>query len=452
MIDLSFLRGKTIAVLGLGKSGASAVQALQAGGAKVLAWDDEEPTRQSVNFPLTDLTTADFSDISLLVISPGIPHTFPQPHPVAIKAKEASVPLVCDVDLLLRAEKDADVIAITGTNGKSTTTALIGHILKHFRPTEVGGNIGLPALTRTPLGSTGTYVLELSSYQLELTPTLKAKGAVLLNLSPDHIERHGDMAGYIAAKENLFNIPGQVAVIGIDTEPAALLADRIDTKKSWQVVRVSTQHRLAKGVYVEAGKLYDNGDLVADLMALPNLKGVHNHENAACAYAIIKYVYGYDAEDIIAHMMTFPGLPHRQFPVRQINGVSYINDSKATNADASARALASFDDMYWIIGGLSKEGGLAGLEIYKDRIRHSFLIGKASDEFAVWLDRQGMPYTRSVTLDRAVAEAHALAQKAGKGTVLLSPACASWDQFKSFEHRGDVFAELVNALPEAIAA
>lgn len=452
MIDLSFLRGKTIAVLGLGKSGVSAVQALQAGGAVVWAWDDEEHKRQEAGFPLTDLNAADFSAISLLVISPGIPHTFPQPHPVALRAKEARVPLICDVDLLLRAERDVDVIAITGTNGKSTTTALIGHILKNFRPTEVGGNIGLPALTLNPLGSAGTYVLELSSYQLELTPTLKAKGAILLNLSPDHIERHGDMAGYIAAKENLFNRPGDVAVIGIDTEPASLLADRLDVKKTWKVVPVSTRQSLAHGVYVEAGKLYDNGEMIADLMALPNLKGVHNHENAACAYAVIKYVYGYASQDIISYMMTFPGLPHRQYPVRQMGHVSYINDSKATNADAAARALSSFNDIYWIIGGLSKEGGLSGLELYKDRIRQSFLIGKASDEFALWLERENMPYTRCETLERAVMEAHVQAQKAGKGTVLLSPACASWDQFRSFEHRGDVFTNLVNALPEAIAA
>jgi len=452
MIDLSFLRGKTIAVLGLGKSGASAVRALQSGGATVLAWDDHDETRKSATFPLTDLMTVDFSAVNLLVISPGIPHTFPQPHPVAIKAKQAHVPLVCDVDLLLRAESDADVIAITGTNGKSTTTALIGHILKNFRPTEIGGNIGLPALTLNALGETGTYVLELSSYQLELTPTLKAKGAVLLNLSPDHIERHGDIAGYVAAKENLFNLSGQVAVIGIDTEPAAMMADRIEAKKLWTIVRVSTQRRLATGVYVESGQLYDNGVLIADLRALPNLKGVHNHENAACAYAVIKYVYGYEAKEIMAHMMSFPGLPHRQFPVRRMKDVIYINDSKATNADAASRALASYDDIYWIIGGLPKDGGLAGLEIYKDRIRHSFLIGKASGEFSKWLDHQGMPYTSCDTLERAVSEAHIKAHQAKRGTVLLSPACASWDQFKSFEHRGDVFTALVSALQEAVPA
>lgn len=452
MIDLSLLRGKTIAVLGLGKSGLSAVQSLQAGGAHVLAWDDEDQKRKEANYPLTDLNEADFSQISLLVISPGIPHTFPEPHPVAAKAKAAHVPLVCDVDLLLCAQPEADVIAITGTNGKSTTTALIGHILKNFRPTEVGGNIGRPALTLEALGSAGTYVLELSSYQLELTPHLKAKGAILLNLSPDHIERHGDMTGYIAAKENLFKNGHGIAVIGIDTEPAAALAERVGQNKSWQIVRVSTQRQLASGVYVEKGILFDNGVRISDLNAVPNLKGVHNHENAACAYAVIKYLYGYAVQDIIQHMMSFPGLPHRQYPVRRIKGVTYINDSKATNADAVARALACYDDIYWIIGGLSKEGGLSGLEIYKDRIKHSFLIGKATDEFAIWLDQQGMSYTKCSTLDRAVSDAHALAQKAGKGTVLLSPACASWDQFKSFEHRGDVFADLVNALPEAVAA
>ena len=440
MIDLSLYKGRTLAVLGLGKSGSSAARALSEAGATVLAWDDKPETREASGLTLTDLTQHDLKGVDALVISPGIPHSFPEPHPVAAKAKAAHIPLICDVELLCQSCPDADFIAITGTNGKSTTTALIAHILKQFRPAEEGGNIGRPVMTLPAFGQEGTYVLEMSSYQLELTPSLSPAGVVFLNITPDHIERHGDLDGYIAAKKNIFANPtiGSVAVVGIDTEPSRQIADEIEGE--WSTIRVSTKNKA--DIYVEAGILHDD-ETTIDLNVMPTLKGQHNHENAACAYAVINRVYGIEAADIEAAMKTFPGLPHRQFPVRTLNGVTYINDSKATNADATARALACYDDIYWIIGGLPKEGGLSGLEIYKDRIRHTFLIGKAAPEFALWLDQQNMPYTHSETLDKAVAKAHAMSKS---GTVLLSPACASWDQFKSFEHRGDVFAELVSKL------
>lgn len=440
MIDLSLYKGRTLAVLGLGKSGLSAARALSEAGATVLAWDDSADTRTASGLHLTDLTQHDFTGVDALVISPGIPHTYPEPHPVAAKAKAAGVELICDVELLCQSCPDAEFIAITGTNGKSTTTALIAHILREFRPAEAGGNIGRPVMTLPAFGQEGTYVLEMSSYQLELTPSLSPAGAVFLNITPDHIERHGDLAGYIEAKKNIFANPsiGSVAVIGIDTEASRQVADELG--EGWNVVRVSTQ--TTADVYMTGGILHDD-DTIIDLNEMPTLKGQHNHENAACAYAVINRVYGIPAEEIAAAMKTFPGLPHRQFPVRTMGNVTYINDSKATNADAAARALACYDDIYWIIGGLPKEGGLSGLEIYKDRIRHTFLIGKAAPDFAKWLDEQNMPYTQCGTLDKAVAAAHAMAKS---GTVLLSPACASWDQFKSFEHRGDVFAELVRAL------
>lgn len=440
MIDLSLYKGRTLAVLGLGKSGLSAARALSEAGATVLAWDDSADTRTASGLRLTDLTRHDFAGVDALVISPGIPHTYPEPHPVAAKAKAAGVRLICDVELLCQSCPDAEFIAITGTNGKSTTTALIAHILREFRPAEAGGNIGRPVMTLPAFGQEGTYVLEMSSYQLELTPSLSPAGAVFLNITPDHIERHGDLAGYIEAKKNIFANPslGSVAVIGIDTDASRQVADELG--EGWNVVRISTQKKA--DVYVTGGILHDD-DTSIDLNEMPTLKGQHNHENAACAYAVINRVYGIPAEEIAAAMKTFPGLPHRQFPVRTIDSVTYINDSKATNADAAARALACYDDIYWIIGGLPKEGGLSGLEIYKDRIRHTFLIGKAAPDFAKWLDKQNMPYTQCGTLDKAVAAAHAMAKS---GTVLLSPACASWDQFKSFEHRGDAFAELVRAL------
>lgn len=462
MIDLAAFTGDRIAVLGLGKTGLSSARALQESGATVLTWDDDAEKRAQAlasGITVQDLTLTDFD---FLLISPGIPHSFPEAHPVAARAKALNKPIFCDIELLCAACPDVDMLAITGTNGKSTTTALIGHILKQFRPTAIGGNIGTPVMTLPELDLRGTYVLEMSSYQLELTPSLAPAGAILLNITPDHIERHGSLDGYIAAKEQIFAQASSrhhqaIAVIGIDTEPSKQIADRISAKPEWRVIRVSTQINLNTGIYVANGKLYDAVDgtaqLIADLGDLPNLKGQHNHENAACAYALIRNVYGYEAAQIIEAMHSFPGLPHRQYPVRTLGRVVYINDSKATNADAAARALACYDHIYWIIGGLPKDGGLNGLEQFLPRIRHTFLIGKAAPEFAQWLDAHGAAYTQCGTLDRAVGAAHEMAQASQHAaTVLLSPACASWDQFKSFEHRGDVFAELVNALPKAEAA
>lgn len=459
MIDLSFLSGKNIGVVGLGKTGRSVIDALKAAYANIFAWDDQEETRADVE--VTDFATLDFTTLDMIVWSPGIPHLGDAAHEIAKRAREMNVPLICDIELFCQSVKGGDIIAITGTNGKSTTTALLGHILEGFRPTAIGGNIGAPVLTLDALPDDGTYVLELSSYQLELAPSLTPRGAILLNITPDHLSRHGGLDGYIAAKENIFANASEtvkpVAVIAIDTDPSKEIADRFERDGKWQVVRVSTQAKLATGFYVEAGKIYQtaNGEIIdtLDLSLAPALKGVHNHENAACAYAIARMIYGYDPQKILERMNSFGGLPHRQFLVRSINGISYINDSKATNAEAAARALACMKNVYWILGGQAKEGGLSGLEDYMDRIKHAFLIGEASSEFAKFLTAAGVPYSHSGTIETAVQEAHKMAQHnrgepGGAGIVLLSPACASWDQFKSFEHRGDVFAELVQNLPE----
>lgn len=444
MIDLSSFRGKRFAILGLGRTGSSAAKALLQAGATIAVWDDETDKRQqAVGLPLVDLSQADLSTFDYLLISPGIPHTFPSPHPVAVQAREAGVQLICDIELLCKACPQRDMIAVTGTNGKSTTTALIGHILNHFRVAEVGGNIGKPALELIDPGIRGTFVLELSSYQLELTPSLSPSAAVLLNITPDHLERHGGFEGYCAAKEKIFERAG-LAVICIDTD----ICRRIAEKLPYKVIRVSTEQQPEEGVFVREGILYEQGSPQFDLRHAPALKGRHNHENAACAYAAVRAVYGYDSKAIEAAIHTFPGLPHRQFTVRTLGGVTYVNDSKATNADAAARALACYDDIYWILGGLPKEGGLSGLEAYCGKVRHAFLIGQAAPAFALWLEAQGIPYTQCGTLERAVAAAH---DAATAGTVLLSPACASWDQFRSFEHRGEVFTALVNALPEVQA-
>lgn len=468
MIDLSALRGQRIAVMGLGKTGLSAARALYEAGVEVCAWDDVAPVREAAaktGLPIMDLQTLSFENLNFILWSPGISHRFPKPHPVAVRARENGIPVVCDIELLCRVCSGTDLIAVTGTNGKSTTTALIGHILKGFRPTEIGGNIGKPVLTLERLGSEGCYVIEMSSYQLELTPSLSPVGAVLLNITPDHLGRHGGLEGYIAAKELIFANPPvdmrkPTAVVCIDSEPCVGVVEHLREEGLWSVIPVSTCLRLDHGVYAEDGVIYEvregEGIPVVDLRFHKALRGQHNHENVACAYALIRHVYGYEPNRIEKQIASFGGLPHRQYRIRTINGVSYINDSKATNADATSRALACFNRIYWILGGQAKEGGLSGLEPYMNRIEHAYLIGEATVSFAKWLQEQNVPYTVCGTLDRAVAAAHARAQSqreeagsgtgSGGGTVLLSPACASWDQFSSFEHRGDVFTSLVNGL------
>lgn len=443
MIDLSRYQGKHIGVVGLGKTGLSAVYALQKQGAIISAWDDNEDKRREVSQGGIEILDLEKHTIDFLLWSPGIAHYGDKAHPLALRAKQLHIPLVCDVELFVNCVPN-DILAVTGTNGKSTTTALLAHTLSQFRPCLMGGNIGAPVLDLEILPGSGVYVLELSSYQLELTPSLKAKGAILLNITPDHLARHGDMQTYTAAKENIFNGQGDVAVLSVDSDITMNIAERLASHTDWNVVPVSTQRKLAEGVNASEGKLFENGKQVLDFTQAPSLKGQHNHENAACAYALIRNLYDYEPQDIANAMISFGGLPHRQYLVRTIGNITYINDSKATNAEATAKALGCMENIYWILGGQAKEGGLTGLDSYMNRVSHAFLIGEAADEFAFWLKSRKVAYTDCGTLDKAVAEAHALAQKSLKsGVVLLSPACASWDQFQSFEHRGNVFAELV---------
>lgn len=469
MILIPNVVGKIFAVMGLGRTGLSAARSLIASGAVVWAWDDEEKKRIEAvaeRIPVIDLNTADFSAVDKLVLSPGIPHLHPAPNAIAVKARRANVPVICDIELLCDALPENDVIAITGTNGKSTTTALIGHVLSSFKPVIVGGNIGWPVLDATIQHQDTSIVLELSSYQLERTPSLKPRGAILLNITPDHIDRHGSMEGYITAKLKIFE-HGSIdkygrkptAVIVVDTSHAKKIADIVQQEGQWNVVRVTTQSYIPDGIAVVNGRIIEmrGGEecVIADLSAVPTLRGVHNHENAACAYAVIRQVYGYNPEDIAARIKTFEGLAHRQQIIRTINGISYVNDSKATNADAAGKALASYKNIFWIAGGVPKEGGLVGLEKFMDRICHAFLIGEAAKDFATWTAQYNIPYTISQTLEQAVEQSHKMAQAsrgmpAGTPVVLLSPACASFDQFKSYEHRGEAFAELVNRLSDEI--
>jgi UDP-N-acetylmuramoylalanine--D-glutamate ligase len=457
VIDLGFFAGLPVAVFGLARSGLAAARALQASGAEVWAWDDSEDRRAAAaaeNIPLVDLYTCNWRELTSLVLSPGIPHTHPEPHPIAARAREYGCEIIGDIELLARAQRNAAFVGITGTNGKSTTTALIGHILETAgREVAVGGNLGTPVLTLEALDSGGFYVLEMSSYQLELTVSITFDVAVLLNVTPDHLERHGGMAGYIKAKRQIFHrqTRPRTAVIGLDDDVCRGIHRELAAADAQIVVPVSGLAPCAGGVYAVEGRLTDDtdGDAVAvlDLREVATLPGSHNWQNAAAAYAACKAA-GLTPPVIAACLRSFPGLPHRQERVAVIDGVLYVNDSKATNVDAAAKALACYEDIYWIAGGRAKDGGLAGLEPLLSRVVQAFLIGEAEALFAEALDGK-VPVARCGTLDRAVAAAREQALGDGRAhpVVLLSPACASFDQYPDFEVRGDAFRAAVAALP-----
>ena len=433
MIELPYFEGFTVALLGLGRSGTAAAKSLMASGAELWAWDDNEDARAkaaAAGIPLVDLHKANWDEPVSLVLSPGIPHTHPAPHPVVALAR------------------------ITGTNGKSTTTALIAHILRlSGRRVCTGGNLGRPALDFEPLGADGYYVLEMSSYQLELTLSITFSVAVLLNITPDHLERHGGMDGYIAAKRNIFRrqTKPRTAVISIDDAHCRRIYEELRAAGDQHVRPISVKETAPGGVYVLDGVLYDDFDGQAvpalDLKEVASLPGEHNWQNAAAAYAACRAA-SIDAPVVIACIRSFAGLAHRQETVAVIDGVRYVNDSKATNADAAARALACYDNIYWIAGGRAKQGGLAGLEPFYPRVAEAFLIGEAASDFAATLDGQVKTHL-SGDLASALAAAGEAARRSGRpdAVVLLSPACASFDQFANFEARGEAFRALVEALP-----
>jgi UDP-N-acetylmuramoylalanine--D-glutamate ligase len=459
MIDLGALKGSSFVVLGLARSGLATARALQAAGVDCVAWDDNVASREAASkagLRVADPASIDWSPITALVISPGIPSHLPKPHPVAVAARAAGKTIICDVELLARAEPEARFVGITGTNGKSTTTALIGHILTETGVhCEVGGNIGRGALDLAPLGRGGIYVLELSSYQLELLETFRAHVAVWLNITPDHIDRHGDLEGYVAAKENIFarQKTGDFAVIGVDDKPSRAIYGQLAKRAGIAAIPVKLETPIVGGVSFSAGRLVDADGYSVDFSDVPTLPGDHNAQNAACAWAACRCL-GVPRERIAAGLKTYPGLPHRQERVASVGNVIYVNDSKATNADATARALSSYRDIYWILGGQAKEGGVAPLAPWFERIRHAFLIGEATELFAGQLEGK-LAYSRCGDLKSALDAAHDRAQHeaprlaGGPAVVLLSPACASWDQWNSYEHRGDAFRSMARALPGA---
>ncbi|MEK6747016.1 MAG: UDP-N-acetylmuramoyl-L-alanine--D-glutamate ligase [Pseudomonadota bacterium] len=469
MITVTEYKNQKVGVFGLGKAGEAAVCSLLAGGAEVYAWDDclsspsplpNPPPQGGRELSKIPSSAWDWENLKALVLSPGVPLTHPAPHPVVALAHKYNVPVIGEVELLFRTQPDATYIGITGTNGKSTTTTLIGHILKEAGVIcEIGGNLGTPALALAPLGKGGVYVVEMSSYQLDLLKSVRFNVAVLLNITPDHIDRHGDMAGYIAAKKHIFDrqTAGDVAVVDIGIRQEALGI------REARIIKISADKEIAEGVYAKDGVLHDktspmpNAQSLMPLTAIASLTGKHNWQNAAAAYAACRAV-GVAPEKIYAAMQSFAGLRHRMQLVVTIKGVRFVNDSKATNADATSNALAAYDNIYWIAGGKAKDGGISGLGQYFSKITHAFLIGEAAEEFAKTLEGK-VAYTQCGTLEVAVARAAEVADKDSgfgirdsgskkdySGVVLLSPACASFDQFKSFEHRGDVFCELVEKI------
>ncbi|HET6156946.1 MAG TPA: UDP-N-acetylmuramoyl-L-alanine--D-glutamate ligase [Dongiaceae bacterium] len=452
-IRIPDVAGKVVALLGLGRTGSATAAALQASGATVWAWDDNEQARAALPAGMiVDLAKANWSRPEMLVMSPGIPHTHPAPHPVAALAKDAGKKLIGDIELLYRAMPNQRYVGITGTNGKSTTTTLIAHILRQGgKRVEVGGNLGAAALSLEPLPGDGIYVLELSSYQLELTPTPICDVAILLNITPDHLSRHGGIDGYIDAKALILRPKGRgsIGVLGVDDQPCRDLFTKLQ-KAGRKLIPISVERTATGGVDAVNGLLTDRTgakpEEVIDLKTIATLPGSHNWQNAAAAY-IAARAMGLDRAAIVAGLKTYPGLAHRQQLIATIDGVRYVNDSKATNADAAAKALVCYDNIYWIIGGRAKEGGLAGLDPFYARVRHAYLIGECANEFARHL-RGKLAFTQCGTLDKAVAAAHADARKDRKpgAVVLLSPACASWDQYPNFEARGDHFRDLVFAL------
>lgn len=445
MITVPAYQGKKIGVFGLARSGLATVHSLVASGAEVFAWDDNVEARESVSTSSSDLYAMDLGTLDALVLAPGVPLTHPEPHPLVIKANAAGVPLISDLDVFQAARKSLPghtLIGITGTNGKSTTTALIGHILKENGiPTAVGGNIGTGVMALDALPSGGVYVFELSSFQLDLTAQMHCDVAILLNISPDHLDRHGNMAGYVSAKRKLFDMQnkGAVAVIGVDDDTCRDVAESLASP-----TRVSGDKGLIADVYVANGELLDTRSKekrVGSITQIKSLQGVHNWQNAAAAFAAVKAV-GLGDDKILQAMETFPGLEHRQEIVFNDGDVLVVNDSKATNVDSAKRALETFGNIRWVAGGRAKDRDFSGLLSSLHSVRGAYLMGEHASLIAGVLPKS-LPRTCFATMAEAVDVA--LNDAEPGDTVLLSPACTAFDQYENFEKRGEAFKAEVAA-------
>jgi UDP-N-acetylmuramoylalanine--D-glutamate ligase len=464
MIPVTVFAGKKVAVFGLGKSGLLSAGSLIKGGAEVIVWDDSEKMQaeaRSAGLTVQDLRETDWPEFAALVLAPGVPLTHPEPHWTVQLAQNAGVEVIGDIELFCRERAksgpDCPLIAITGTNGKSTTTALTAHLVDSAGfDAQMGGNIGVPVLALEPFEDKCVYVLEVSSYQIDLAPSLRATVGILLNVTEDHLDRHGTMENYAAIKTLL---PASVekdgtAVIAVDDRWTRLAAERIE-RAGRNIVRVSTTGPLRDGFYAEGSRIMQasggKAHPAAQLAGIGSLRGLHNAQNAACAVAAC-VALGIDLAAIQKGLVSFPGLAHRMQQVGRKGSVLYVNDSKATNADSAAKALGSFNDIFWIAGGKPKTGGITSLAEFFPRIRKAYLIGEAARDFARTLEGK-VDYVIVEVMSAAVDAATRDAEDSGlkDPVVLLSPACASFDQYPNFEVRGKAFVELVRAVP-AIAS
>ncbi len=446
---------KLYGVLGLGRSGIATIEFFIKNQINFIAWDDTEQTKKRLleQFPgviFTDISDKKWLEIDYLVISPGIPTIFPKPHPLVMMLRAHNIPIICDIEVLYQANNLARFVAITGTNGKSTTTALIGHILKANKiTTEVGGNIGTGALALPALQKDGVYVIETSSYQLELLENSDChfNVSILLNITPDHLERHHNMENYIKAKCNIFNHQSKrdCAIISIDNPITKEIYNRLKSeKKIGTIIPISTKQKLEDGVSIINQQLEFN-NISITLPSLPHLKGDHNAENIAASYGAAQFL-GLSSQQIIDAVKSFPGLDHRLQFVDRYKNIVFFNDSKGTNAESTERALLSFPkNIYWIVGGQPKSEGITSLVPLFNRVKHAFIVGDAQEEFAQTMENL-LPYTKAKTLANAFKLATEMAMKADQSqeaVILLSPACASWDQWKDFEERGRAFCNFV---------
>jgi UDP-N-acetylmuramoylalanine--D-glutamate ligase len=461
MTPITVFRGRNVAVFGLGRSGIATCAALKAGGANVVAFDDQAAgcdTAKAKNFDVRDLHDIDWNDLAALVLAPGVPLTHPEPHWTVKLAQQADVEIIGDIELFCRERRahaeGSPFAAITGTNGKSTTTALLAHVVASAgRDAQVGGNLGTPILELAPPAKNRVHVIECSSYQIDLAPTLDPTVGILLNLTPDHLDRHGTMEHYAAVKERLV-AKADTAVIAVEDEYTRAIAQRLE-QAGRNVVRVSSQEFVSPGFFLDGTSIVHasekDAEVIADLAGIGSLRGRHNAQNAAAVIAAA-LTLGLSPEEIRKGLFTFPGLAHRMEEIGHKGKVLFMNDSKATNADSTEKALSSFPGgIFWIVGGKAKEGGIAPLKPFFSRIAHAYLIGESTEPFAATLEG-AVPYSRCGTLDAAVAKATEDAEKSKENqpVVLLSPACASFDQFRNFEVRGERFRELVRAIPGVV--
>lgn len=464
MLRIEGYDGAEVAVFGMGRSGLAAARALAASGARPICWDDSEAGRAKAaeaGYEVSDLTDpAIVSRVAKLILSPGAPHTYPEPHPVVRAAIAEGAPVDNDIGLFFEALGSLQprplVIAVTGSNGKSTTSALIHHVLTSSgRPAALGGNIGRAVFDLDVGPETQAVVLELSSYQLDVARTLEPDIGVFLNLTPDHLDRHGGRGGYLAAKARLFEgARPRVAVIGCDEAEGRWLAGRLRGAPNISAAHlvcfdvVDVPMRSASIFAYCGGELTRFGPMRVGALKRPlsgfdALQGTHNHQNAASAWAALEAAGLSDAE-IEQGLASFGGLAHRMQKIDERAGVAFVNDSKATNLDAAEKALSSFLRIRWIAGGVAKDGGLSGLSYAVRSVAKAYLIGECAADFAADLNALGVPYEISGDLETAVVRAAAEAQPGD--TVLLSPAAASFDSYPNFEVRGDAFVTAVAQL------